>query len=576
MSATQRWYRRRRPPDSFLRQFANLDPILARVLYARRIDRPELIRAFMSGEGDLGNPFQMAGMNEAVTRLRCALASRERIVVYGDFDADGISATALLVSALRLLGGRAEPYIPDRFTESYGLNKPALERLRRDGASLVVTVDCGIRSVEEAAQARAIGLDLVITDHHSVPEDLPPAIAVIDPKRPDCRYPFKALSGVGVAYRLADALFRVENRLVGRSESPPGHEQFLDLVALGTIADIVPLEGENRTLSRQGLERMRLSPRVGLRALMRIAGVDPEKVDSQAISFRLAPRINAAGRLEHARLAYDLLMSTSENEASSLSDELNQINQRRQELLERQIEEARQLLGEETGRLVLIVDGPSFHEGIVGLVASRLTDEFYRPALVMRRGEETTRGSARSIEGFHITRALDACADLLTRHGGHARAAGFTLLTKDVPAFRERLESYCAEHLDEETLSRRLSVDAIVKLAEIGEETISALAAMEPFGEGNPEPCLATEGLRVLASWAVGQDGRHLRMQVEEEGRSLPAIAFRQGHLASEFSRDDMVDLVYHPILNEWEGNTNIELVVEAIRPSKRDDGANQ
>lgn len=576
MLATQRWYRRRRAPDSFLQQFANLDSVLARVLYARGIDSSELIRAFLTDEGDLGNPFRMAGMSEAVTRIRRALASRERIVVYGDFDVDGVSATVLLVSALRMLGGQVEPYIPDRFAESYGLNIPALERLRQDPTDLVVTVDCGIRSVDEANRARAIGLDLVITDHHSVPRELPPALAVIDPKRPDCRYPFEALSGVGVAYRLAEALFRVENRMRRHGTTPLEHEQFLDLVALGTIADIVPLQGENRTLARRGLERMRLSPRVGLRALMAVAAVDPEKLDSQAISFRLAPRLNAAGRLENGRLAYRLLMSASEDEAGQLSSELDQINRRRQELLEQQLEEARQALGEGFGRPVLIVDGPGFHEGIVGLIASRLTDEFYRPALVMRRGEETTRGSARSIEGFHITHALDACSDLLMRYGGHARAAGLTLATKHVPVFRERLESYCAEHIDEEILSRRLSVDAIVKLAEISEETISALATLEPFGEGNPGPCLASQELRVLASWAVGQDGKHLRMQVGEDGQSLPAVAFRQGHLASEFSRDDLVDLVYRPTINEWEGSAHIELVVEAIRPSKQGAEAGQ
>jgi len=566
VAGSERWYLKRRESLRFVQQHADLDPVVAKVLYARKIDTPHKIDAFLHGDGQLEDPFRMAGMDQAVARIRQALEGDEQIVIYGDFDADGVCATALLVCALKDLGGRVAPHIPDRFSEGYGLNIETLDELGKQGARLIVTVDCGIRSADEVAYAQAHGLDVIVTDHHSVPEELPPALAVIDPKRPDCPYAFKGLAGVGVAYRLVDALCR---DLTGGGRSDLDPDQFLDLVALGTVSDIVPLTGENRILVRRGLGRMRASPRVGLRELLKIARVDGQKVDSQAIAFRLGPRLNAAGRLRSAMLAYDLLVAESAEDARRLSSVLNQINVERQQLLSRQVERAHDLLGDDDGRKMLVVDDADFHEGIVGLVASRLTDEFYRPSLVMRRVQEATRGSARSIEGFHITHALDACSDLLTRYGGHARAAGFTLPSDNLIAFRKRLESYGAAHLTEETLTPHHSVDAIVPLEEINEDTPAALSLLEPFGEGNPEPAFATIGLRLLDLRTVGREGQHLRLRVGDGNRSLPAIAFRQGHRASDFAPGDMVDLIYQPMLNEWRGAASLQLRVTAMRKSK-------
>jgi len=568
----QRWYLKRRASPSFVQRHAELHPLVAKVLYARKIDTPDRIRAFLQGDDQPGDPFLMAGMDRAVARIRQALEGGEQIVVYGDFDADGVSATVLLVRALRALGGMVAPYIPDRFSEAYGLNKPALDGLGRDGARLIVTVDCGIRSADEVAHAQALGLDVIVTDHHTVPRELPPALAVIDPKRPDCSYPFKELAGVGVAHRLVDALFRSVSSQAkgvagsGQIDLDPDH--YLDLVALGTVSDIVPLTGENRILVRRGLARMQAAPRLGLRALLEIAGVDGRKVDSQAIAFRLGPRVNAAGRLRSAMLAYELLATESSHEAERLSLLLNEINVERQQLLGHQVERARELLGDDEGRRILVIDDPDFHEGIVGLVASRLTDQFYRPSLVMRRGRATTRGSARSVEGFHITHALDACSDLLSRYGGHARAAGFSLPNENLGAFRERLASYAAQNLTEEMLTPHPRVDAIVSLEEITEDTPAALSLLEPFGQGNPEPALATIGLRVLEMRAVGREGRHLRMTISDGHRSVGGIAFRQGHRASEFAPGDMIDLIYRPTRNEWQGRVSLQLEVKAMRRS--------
>ena len=570
MFVSERWYLRRKIAEPFPIQAAelSLEPILAKVLHARRIDTPERVRAFLLEEDISVDPFQMAGMSQAVTRIRRALAHGEHIVVYGDFDTDGVSATALLVSALKLLGGHVRGFIPDRFEEGYGLNIAVLEGLRREGAQLVVTVDCGVRSIKEVARARELGLDIIITDHHAPAQELPAALAVVDPKRPDCPYPFKELAGVGVAYRLAEALFRVAARMGRGAQAEREPEQFLDLVALGTVSDIVPLIGENRQLVRQGLKRLKESPRVGVRALMEIAGVRPEEVDSEAIAFRLGPRLNAAGRLKNAQLAYNLLMSDAQEITQELASQLNTLNQERQRLLEIQVLEAKELLGNIDERLLLIVGAPTFHEGIVGLVASRLTEEFHKPSLVMCHGEMTTRGSARSIEGFHITQALDACGELLLQHGGHARAAGFTLPNENLPAFYERLEQYGAEHLNEEMLSRRRLVDALVSLDELTLETPPALALLEPFGEGNPEPALATLGLRLLDVRPVGQEGKHLRLEVSDGKQSVQAIAFRQGYLVNELKPGDMVDLIYRPTLNEWQGQVSLQLVIQSIRPS--------
>ena len=570
MPRTERWFLRRRPSDAFVRSVPKMDPILAGVLYARGIDTPDKTAAYMSDEGRIGNPFSLPDMHVAVSRLLQAIKDRQEIVVYGDFDVDGVSATALMVSSLRMLGGRASPYIPDRFSEAYGLNSPALERLREDGADLVVTVDCGVRSVAQVEHARSIGLDIIITDHHSVPDDLPPALAVIDPKRTDSSYPFSDLAGVGVAHRLVDALSRVLAQTGRRPKGISLPESLLDLVALGTIADIVPLRGENRTLARRGLALLRESERPGVQALIDVAGCRSDGLDSRAVGFRLGPRLNAAGRLKHADLAYDLLMTDSVDEARRLAAELDLVNIERRQLLAEQFTRAQEQVGELDGRKVLVVDAPEFHEGIVGLIASRLVEQFYRPALVVRRDEETSRGSARSIEGFHVTHALDTCSDLLMTYGGHARAAGFSLATKDLPEFGRRLEEHAAEHLPDDLLKPRIDVDAIVPLGSVSQGTASALLSLEPCGEGNREAYLASLAVKVESVRRVGDEGKHLRMAVTDGSRSVSSIGFYQGHLAPDLRPGDLLDIVYTPSLNEWQGEVSLQLLMRALRPARK------
>ncbi|MFO7697956.1 MAG: single-stranded-DNA-specific exonuclease RecJ [Anaerolineae bacterium] len=573
MPNAQEWVLRRRTPDDFLADHPDLDPLVARVLYARHIDTPDAIREFLSTDGSLGDPLLLADMDHALERIRRAVETQEQIAVYGDFDVDGVTATVLLTSVLRALRARVQSFIPDRFEDGYGLNIDALDRLQSGGVTLCVTVDCGVRSNVEVAHAQAHGLDMVITDHHSVPDVLPEAIAVIDPRRTDSDYAFRELAGVGVAFQVSQALVAAMSDTERGRAAASAMDAYLDLVALGTIADVVPLEGENRTLARWGLNRLRSAPRPGLQELARVAGIELTGINSTDVAFRIAPRLNAAGRIENARIAYQLLNAATLDEAAPLAKSLDEKNRERQQLLEKQLAEASAGIDAESPPLLLFVEGPDYHEGIVGLVASRLRELFYRPALVLRRGPDTARGSARSIEGFHITEALESCRDILVRFGGHAQAAGFTLESVQIAPFRDRLLAYADEHLDTATLTPRLMVDAIVGLADLayepnrGRNTPAALATLGPFGKGNPEPLLATLGANVTDLRRIGSEGKHLRLDIVQNGTPCSCVAFRQGDVADWLNAGDRIDLVYRPGLNRWQGRESLQLVIEAVRP---------
>jgi len=554
----ERWVLRRRYDEGFQLSVPWLDPILARILYARHIDSPASIHQYLAPpEAPSSDPLMLPDMPLAVERIEAALAADEQIVVYGDFDADGMCATALLVSALRRRGARVKAYIPDRFDEGYGLNAAAVESIYAEGARLLITVDCGIRSYTEVALARAIGLEVIITDHHSVPDALPPANAVVDPKRPDSRYPFSELSGTGVAYALAQTL-------LGSAA-----EEYLDLVAVATVADIVPLCDENRALVRVGLERLRHQPRPGLAALMQAAGVVAEQARSSDVAFRLAPRLNAAGRLANARLGYDLLASETIDEARPLAAELDALNQKRQELLEQQCHQARQLLAPQPDDLCLFVAAEGLHQGLVGLIASRLCEEHYRPAFVMTASDGAYTGSARSIEGFHVTRALEGCADLLLRFGGHEAAAGFTLPVDNYDVFASRLLAQAADALSDQDLVPSRRVDAIVSLGELSVQTPLALDALGPFGEGHPEPLLASRGVVIREVRRMGRDGRHLRLRVSHDNGSIKCVGWGMGALGEQYAAGQCVDLLYSPEVDTYNGNASLQLSLVSMRPAQ-------
>jgi single-stranded-DNA-specific exonuclease len=562
------------PPalPSHINRFSHLHPIIVQVLYNRGITDPGDVSAFLNGAGDETNPFALEGITAAVTRLRQALHAEEPIVVYGDFDADGVTATTLLVQTLRALGGQVRPYIPHRVDEGYGLHKRVLTQLARSGTRVVVTVDCGVRSLDEIAHANQQGLDIIITDHHSAGPQLPEALAVIDPKRADSHYPFRELAGVGVAYKLAQALLKSHQQTPVNNTQNVNlkEEDLLDLVALGTVADLVPLLEENRALVHRGLACLNRMERPGVEALCRQTGLQPGKVDTTAIGYALAPRLNAAGRMAHAKDAYQLLDTTYPAEAERLAGELGQLNRKRQQLTLETQEQARQLAleaGEDA--FLLFAASSDFLAGIVGLAASRLVDEFYRPAVVVEMSKKVSRGSARSIPDFHITHALDACSDLLIQHGGHAAAAGFAVANENLDKLADRLRGLAAEQLADVELTPVLSVDAEVELAQMSWELQHELGQLEPCGYANPHPLFLSKDIRVTGHRAVGNEGKHLKLRLSDGQVTWDAIAFRQGDWANKLP--DRIDLVYHLEINEWNGRRQLQLNVQDVRPTGDD-----
>ena len=537
-------------------------PILRQILYNRGYASADEARNFLEAvPGFDPSPWGLTGMTMAVARLLAAVEAREPVAIYGDYDVDGVTATALLVQTLQALGGNVRGYIPNRFDEGYGLNNEALSALAADGVRVVVTVDCGIRSPDEAAHARAAGLDLIITDHHHPAEGaLPPALAVINPKQPGDSYPDKDLAGVGLAYKLAEAL--LERHPV---EGLP--EGLLDLVALGTVADLAPLTAENRSLVRRGLRQIHLSRRQGLHALAAVAEVPLGKIDAGHIGFGLGPRLNAAGRLDSALAAFELLTAADPQVTGTLAQQLDITNRERQTLTRSTQEKAEALaLADDPDGMLLFAVDEEFNPGVVGLAASRLTETHYRPAVVAARDVETTRGSCRSIPEFHITDALDQCADLLVRHGGHAAAAGFTVRNENLSALISRLKSIAREQLGGRDLRPVLVADVEVPLSDLRPELLQELEKLQPTGYGNPGPLFVTREARVTASRTVGADGRHLKLSVTDGRLTFDAIGFRLGHLLSTLP--ERVDLLYAFELNEFNGRTSLQLNLRDVKPS--------
>jgi len=539
-------------------ELSEFRPIEREILRSRGIlTRREANAYFAEDPMSDSDPFLMTGMDQAVERLCSAIENVEPIVIYGDYDADGITATSLLYEVIKGSGGSVGHYIPDRFEEGYGLNNEALAELKGRGAQLVVTVDCGIRAVEQVEFARSIGLDVIVTDHHQPGRDLPNACAVINPKQQNNRYPFAELAGVGVAYKFAQAFLQT----LGEGEPVDS----LDLLAIGTVADLSPLVGENRDLVRRGLARLNQTKRVGLRALIDVSGFRLGNIDTNSIGFGLAPRLNAVGRLEIADPAFRLLTTTDETEVRGIARHLDDVNRERQQLTHRVLEKARSMsIGEGSIPFLLAAVDPSFNEGIVGLVASRLVDEFYRPSIVATYGEHSTRASARSIPEFHITKALENCDDLLERYGGHAVAAGFSLRNENLDAFLDRLGEIAEGELSDLDLRPILDVDAKVQLSDLDWALIDFTERMEPCGYGNPMPIFAAEDVSVVNQRPVGSEGSHLKLTVRDERRMFDAIAFRQGHLSETLPQ--RVDLAFHFERNEYRGVPSMQLNILDIR----------
>ena len=538
----------------------DVHPVLRQVLFNRGYTDKDAARSFLKAETDTSNdPFLLLDMEKAVERIQHAIRTGEALAVYGDYDADGVTSTALMMQTLRALGAVAQAYIPDRFKEGYGLNDDALQKLADDGVGLVITVDCGIRAFEQADFANSIGLDLIITDHHGALDEIPAAFAVINPKRVGDPYPDKNLAGVGTAYKLACALIE------RTPDAPIKAHELHDLVAMGTVADLVPLLGENRALVRAGLARLRAPHRQGVMALMGIAGIKPGKVAASDIGFGLGPRLNAAGRLDSALKAYQLLVSDDVVESGQIAHFLDNKNGERREITQT-VQERAEALALEGDELpfVLFAADESFNPGVVGLAASRLVENHYRPAIIAHRGEEVTRASCRSIDEFHITEALDACADILMHHGGHAAAAGFTVANEHVDELIGRLEGLAAEKLADQDLRPKLLIDAEVKLADLSYDLLKLLGWLQPTGMGNREPLFAARGVMPQRARVVGRDGAHLKLTLSDGVNFLDAIAFRHGHWKNQLP--DKIDVAFQFEMNEFNGRRSLQMNVRDIQ----------
>jgi single-stranded-DNA-specific exonuclease len=589
----RRWRLRTGERTDALRS-SDYSPLLQRLLANRGVRTLDEARRFLQGASAPLDPFLLPDMERAVQRLCLALRQRELVAVFADFDVDGVTAAALLTQGLEALGGRVLTHIPDRFQEGYGLNTDAIDRLRTQGAELLLTADCGTSSLAEVEHARALGMDVLILDHHAVPERLPPAQALVNPKlaqrEPETRnrepadasglasseFPvpgsFEGLAAVGLAYQLMAALHESLN-----AAFEPG--EHLDLVALGTVVDMAPLLGENRELVRRGLAALARTSRPGLRALMKVAGVNSGRPDTEALSFALGPRLNAAGRIANARLAYDLLVARDEEEATRLAQRLDELNRERQRQTKEALSLSQELWeAEDPSSPLVMVGHRDLGSGIVGLVAARLAEDLYRPAVVYELGENTSRASARSIPEFDIVGALRTCAGLFRRFGGHRQAAGFTADNHALPAIKERLLAHAAQELAPQDLASTIEVDAPMPLRALRAAEIQGLGMLAPHGIGNPRPTFLSRGVTVLECQAVGNDGRHLRLRLRDGPIVWPAIAFGMGE-GLEGSQQpahpptglpepgNIIDVVY-AFSADRRGSDNLELEVLDFLPS--------
>ena len=565
----KRWRIATPAPADFISGLPQMHPAAAQVLYNRGVRLPREADAYLSREAPFGDPLELEGIAEAVTVIRNAITQEQRIVIYGDYDVDGVTAVAVLVETLQTMGARVEPYIPSREDEGYGLNPEAIRALAQLGTGLLITADCGTRSVDEIALARELGMRVVVTDHHQLGCMIPAADALINPKRPGSSYPCAELAGVGVAFRLAQALITANQDVpLPTTQRECSDEALLELVALGTVADMVPLRGENHALVSRGLRKINSGHRPGLSALIRVAGADPGKVTTKTIGFVLAPRLNAAGRIDEASIALDLLLAPDMASALPLAHELDTLNQKRREITAGVHERARDIVvAHDSLPPLIFVASDSFPSGVVGLAASRLVDEFYRPAVVVSLEGDCSKGSARSIPEFNITEALDTFDGLLERHGGHAAAAGFTVQTSRLGDLESRLVALAEAQLGDLVLVPTLSIDAEVPLGDLSWELYNQLEQLQPFGFGNAVPVFVSRHVRVLSARAVGAEGRHLKLYVADaSGRSWDAIAFRQGYWIDRVP--PRIDLAYRLELNEWQGRINLQLNVQDIHVS--------
>jgi single-stranded-DNA-specific exonuclease len=543
----------------------DIDPLVKEILLKRGVKKPGDIEAFLNPSYDkhLHDPFLLKDMDKAVKRIKQAIDKRQKIVIYGDYDIDGLSATSLLLDVFGAAGVEVSAHIPDRFEEGYGIITESLKKLKAEGAQLVISVDCGSTSLEPLAWAVQNNLDVIVTDHHETKASLPEAVAIINPKQPGDKYPFKDLAGTGVAFKLVQALQQKLDILADGQE-----KWLLDLVALGTVCDVVELVDENRVLVRYGLEVYKKSRRAGLVALAEVAGIELDDVSSESLGFYIGPRLNAVGRLAHAQKALDLMTTKNRQLAKSLARELDQLNRRRQAEQKKILTAAQKQLVNFKSDNVLVLADKDWSHGIIGIVAAKLLEAQHKPALILQEMGKTSKGSARSFGDFNIVEALAHCHDLLIIYGGHHYAAGCTLKTKDIPKLRQKLNQYYEKlKLKNQTEYLAVAPDAAVEgLGSLGWDGFANLQQLAPYGRGNTAPCLAVEGLEVVDLRKVGADGSHLRLFLKDsQGKGLAAIGFRLADKHPELAIGQTINACFELQANRFNGKSSLQLRLISI-----------
>ncbi|MFA6322892.1 MAG: single-stranded-DNA-specific exonuclease RecJ [Candidatus Buchananbacteria bacterium] len=580
MNLPKRWQVAPVIGQDFLEKFPEINPITLQLLYNRGLTEQQEIDEFLSPDysQNILDPFLFNDMEKAVKRILTAIEKKEKITIYGDYDADGVTSSTLVMKILEALGAVVDVYIPYRETEGYGLNKEAANEQIKKGTNLLITVDCGISNVEEVDILTRGGIDVIITDHHHEPLFIPKAFAIINQHLKSEKYPFKDLVGCGVAFKLAQGLLaRHQNYQV--NQLPAGCERLLlDLVAIGTIADLQPILGENRVLVKTGLDVLHdladskyKDRNYGLRELCREVKIDLKSIDERTIGWQIAPRLNAAGRMNHASTAFELLVTKDQTEAKELATQLNQTNRDRQQLTDKIFNEAQNILGEVIDQKLLSVVGNNWLTGVVGLVSGRLTDRYHRPSLVISRYNGEIIGSGRSIPEFNIIEAAQQCSEYLSRFGGHAQACGFTVKNEpSLAKFIDKMTSLAETELKDKDISPILPIEAEVSLENIDWAIFEELKKFEPYGEGNPKPIFLARDLTVSDRQTVGNDGKHLRLMVKHNSDAVrKTIGFCFGEWCARIKKGDKVDMVFEVDVNEWNGNQELQLKIVDLALSK-------
>ena len=549
-----------------LEKFPELHPVVAQLLHNRGLITQEKIDEFLYPDytQDVHDPFLFKDMAKACQRIHQAIKDQQLITIFGDYDADGVSAAVILTTVLEKLGAKVEAYLPHREKEGYGLNKAAIEELVKNNTKLLITCDCGISNQDEVSLAKELGVDVIITDHHALPEELPQALAIIHPQTKGETYPFLYLAGGGVAFKLAQGLLRNADQLTEEKEKI--EKWLLDLVAISTVADMVPLLGENRTLVKYGLIVLQKTQRLGLQKLIAVSSIEPDSIDAITIGFGLAPRINAAGRMDHANLAYYLLKETDPTKAEKLANDLNQSNLDRQRLTEQIVREAKNKNVDLKQKLIFVYQS-DWPAGLTGLVAGRLVRDYGRPCFCLTNiDSESIVGSGRSIHGFDIAAALKDASDLLLRFGGHPQAGGFAMKKESLDDFMVKMQILADRQLANQDLQPKLDIELVIDFLEINWELVDNLEKFEPFGQKNAEPNFLSQGILITQARRVGKDQKHWKLELAKQDKKLPAIAFGLGKM--ELSIGQNIDIVYNLSINQWNGNREIQLKIKDIKQS--------